>query len=169
MSLAVNWPGYVHVFLQLENSVGNANSFSYADVECSFKDQLVYGSWFYTYCLTLLIVPILMMVALVSLYVLSVAVCKQKTAGRASSEVDSHDVNVANGGATIGNDAYGMTKDRLNKQLSLRSRLINICVIVMYLMWSWCSLTILQVIFDCNDKGDGVKRLAFDLEQVGHN
>ena len=39
MSLAVNWPGYVHVFLQLENSVGNANSFSYADVECSFKEK----------------------------------------------------------------------------------------------------------------------------------
>ena len=49
---------------------------------------------------------------------------------------------------------------------SIRSRLINICVIVMYLMWSWCSLTILQVIFDCTDKGDGIKRLAFDLEQI---
>lgn len=173
MSLAVNWPGYVHVFLQLENSVGNANSFSYADVECSFKDQLVYGSWFYTYCLTLLIVPILMMVALVSLYVLSVAVCKQKKRKTGSCcGGNGHTLNIVHGGADDGNNTHGTNKNRLNKQLSLRSRLINICVIVMYLMWSWCSLTILQVIFDCNDKGDGVKRLAFDLEQicyVGHH
>ena len=59
MALAVNWPSYVHVFLQLESNVGNANSFSYSDVECSFKKHLVFGSWFYTYCLTLLIVPML--------------------------------------------------------------------------------------------------------------
>ena len=39
LSLAVNWPYHVHVFLQFESSMGNANSFTFADVECAFQDH----------------------------------------------------------------------------------------------------------------------------------
>jgi hypothetical protein len=167
MALAVNWPSYVHIFLQLESSVGNANSFSYSDVECSFKDQLVFGSWFYTYCLTLLLVPVLMMVVLVCMYSLHTVVCK-KTIDEPQSG-NNGDSIMENG---MNNDPNNVDDAKNNEIFVLRSKLINICVIVMYLMWSWCCLTILQVIFDCTDKGDGIKRLAFDLEQTcyaGHH
>ena len=62
---------------------------------------------------------------------------------------------------------FARGKKRISS-VPLCSQLINICIITMYLVWSWCSLCILQVMFDCSDKGDGqgVRRLSFDVKEV---
>ena len=168
LALAVNWPSYVHVFLQVESSVGNANSFSYADVECSFKNHLLFGSWFYTYCLIVLLGPIIMISMFIPLYILTEKCCRtdsSKATPQNSTETSTQSDTISVSVVSMNTDDSLNSLNNLSFSSSLSSRLINICVIVMYLMWSWCSLTILQVIFDCTDKGDGIKRLAFDLEQ----
>ena len=151
LSLAVNWPSHVHVFLQFESSMGNANSFTFADVECAFRGSLFLGSWFYTYCLILLVMPIMMAAFLVTSYT-AVHMCSSSSKTKNSSNV------------RIGEE----DGEEEQNTVSLRSQCVNICIITMYLTWSWCSLCILQVIFDCSDKGDGngVRRLSFDIKEV---
>jgi hypothetical protein len=146
LSLAVNWPSHVHAFLQFESSMGNANAFTFADVECAFRGSLILGSWFYAYCLILLVLPIMMSVFLVTGYSVVHTFSKKK-----------ENMNLRIGGEELGKDS-----------VPFLSQCVNICIITMYLTWSWCSLCILQVIFDCSDKGDGngVRRLSFDIKEV---
>ena len=128
LSLAVNWPAYVHVFLQLESSVGNANSFSYSDVECSFKDSLVFGSWFYTYCLLLLIVPLFMMFILVVVCSIADICCTHtKKNYKDNDDLESPKTSSDDNSDNSHSDQHSETLTQSTS--SIRSRLINICVI----------------------------------------
>ncbi len=168
--------------------MGNANSFSFADVECAFSGSLVLGSWFYTYCTLLMVMPALMAGILVCFYTM-IWFCQHGCSKRQASEAKRHDdetglemgVMASTGSLSqrsSPSSAASLPSSQVSANIlhvpvvemlhppSLRSQLVNICIITVYLMWSWCALTVLQVMFDCVDKGDGKRRLAFDLSQI---
>ena len=70
--------------------MGNANSFSFADVECAFSGSLVLGSWFYTYCTLLMVMPALMAGILVCFYTM-IWFCQHGCSKRQASEAKRHD------------------------------------------------------------------------------
>ena len=145
--------------------MGNANSFTFADVECAFQDSLLLGSWFYAYCLILLVLPIFMAAFLVVGYcILHVCLWSKKEQKSKQEHIIAEKYGT---GDLVERGKFARGKKRISS-VPLCSQLINICIITMYLVWSWCSLCILQVMFDCSDKGDGqgVRRLSFDVKEV---